>query len=70
MEADCFFCSDVEESRAMQKMALFLDLTRKRLLVEIVTKRQGMLRVRPLMQSTTVDPDGDAHGGGERRWGD
>ena len=39
MEAACFFCSDFEESRPMQRMALFFDLARKRLLAEIVTER-------------------------------
>ena len=70
METACLFCSDFEESGAMQRMAMFLDLARKRLLVVIATARQGLRRRRPLMESTSVGQDGDAHGDGERRWGD
>ena len=39
METACFFCSNFEESRAMQKSAQFLNLARKRLLAVIVTER-------------------------------
>ena len=67
METACFFCSDFEENRAMQRMALFLNLVRKRLLAEIVTERQGLWRGRLLTESTTIGRDVDAHGGGERR---
>ena len=70
MVTACFFCSNFEESGAMQRMALFLDLVRERLLAVIVTERQGLRRGRPFMDSTTVGRDKDAHGGGERRWGD
>ena len=70
MEAACFFCSDFEESGAMQRMALFLILARKSPLAEIVTERQGLWRGRPLTESTTVGRDGDTYSGGGRRWGD
>ena len=36
----------------------------------IVTEPKGLWRGRPPTESTTVGRDGDAHGGGERRWGD
>ena len=64
-----FFCSDFEESGAMQRMALFLDLAKKRLPVVIVTERQGLRRGRPPTESTTVGRDGDACDGGELGWG-
>ena len=35
MEAACFFCSDFEESGAMQRMVLFLNLAMKSLLADI-----------------------------------
>ena len=70
MEAAYFFCSDFEKNGAMQRMMLFLDLARKRLLAEIVMERQGLWRGRLLTESTTVGWDGDAHGGGDWRWGD
>ena len=54
----------------MQRLALFLDLARKRLPVVIVTERQGLQRGRPPTESTTVGRDGDACDGGELRWGD
>ena len=54
----------------MQRMALFLDLARKRLPVVIVTEHQGLRRGRPPTESTTVVRDGDACDGGELRWGD
>ena len=54
----------------MQRVALFLDLVRKRHPEVIVTERQGLRRSRPPTESTTVGRDGEAHGGGERRWGD
>ena len=69
MDAACFVFSDFEENGAMQRMALFLNLARKRFLAEIVTEPQGLRRGRPLTENTTVGRDGDAHGGGERRWG-
>ena len=65
-----FFCSDFEESGAMQRMALFLDLARKRLTKVIVTEHQRLRRGRPPTESTTVGWDGDACDGGELRWGD
>ena len=64
-----FFCSDFEESGAMQRMALFLNLARKRLPAVIVMERQGLRRGRPPTESTTVGRDGDAYSGGEQRWG-
>ena len=69
METACFFCSDFEESGVMQRIALFLDLTRERLPAVILTECQG-LWCELFTDSTTVGRDGDAHGGGERRWGD
>ena len=50
-------------------MTLFLDLSRERLLAVIVAKRQGMGCGRPLMDSTIVGRDKDAHVQEERRWG-
>ena len=41
MEAACFFCSDFEESGTVQRMALFLDLAGKRLLVEKATESKA-----------------------------
>ena len=69
MEAVCFFCSDFGESGAMQIMALFLNLARKRILVEILTEHQELWSGRPFTESTTIGRDRDAHGGGEWRWG-
>ena len=54
----------------MQRMALFLNLARERLLAVIVTERQGLRCGRLLMDSTTFGRDEDAHGGGEWRLGD
>ena len=58
MEMTCFFCSDFEESGAMQRMALFLNLARK-------VVADG----RPLTESTMVGWDRDARVGGEQRLG-
>ena len=48
-------------------MALILDLVIKRLLVVIVTERQGLQRGRPLTESSTVVLDRDADGYGNQR---
>ena len=54
METACFFCSDFEESGAMQSIALFMNLARERLPVLIVTDRRGLWCGRLLTQSTTA----------------
>ena len=69
-ETACFFCSNFEESGAVQRMALFLNLVREGLPAVIVTDNQGLWHCIPLTESTIIGQGGDAHCGGERRWGD
>ena len=58
METACFFCSNFEESGAMQRMALFLDLVRGRLPALILTDCQGLRRGSPLTDSTLLGGTG------------
>ena len=69
METAGLFCSNLKKSRAMQRMALFLNAERERLTDVIVVDCQGLWCGRLLMESTTVGRGEDAHNNVEQRWG-